>query len=161
VTGSLPPFAGVFRQALDGLADQPVRVFMTVGRRLDMAEIGSVPPNARVEPWWPQTDVLASAALVLGHGGFGTTMGALAAGVPQVVAPIFTFDQVVNARHVEAVGAGRALTPGADVVDRACREVAAVLADQSHRAGAQAVARAIAALPPAADGVAAIRRLAR
>ena len=49
---------------------------------------------------------------MLGHGGFGTTMGALAAGVPQVVAPIFTTDQVVNGRHVAACGAGVVVEPG-------------------------------------------------
>jgi len=161
VTGSLPPFAGVFQQALDGLAELPVRVFMTVGRHVDPAGIGTVPANARVESWWPQADVMPEAALVLGHGGFGTTMGAIAVGVPQVVAPIFTSDQVVNARHVEAVGAGRAVAPGSDVVARACREVPAVLADPAYRTGAQAVATAIEELPPVADVVSAIERLAR
>lgn len=160
VTGSLPPFAGVYRQALDGLADLPVRVFMTVGRQVNPAGIGVVPANARVESWWPQADVVSRAALVLGHGGFGTTMGAIAAGVPQVVAPIFTSDQIVNARHVNAVGAGRAVEPGPDSVAQACQQVSAVLADPTFRAGARAVARAIEALPPVADVVAALERLA-
>ncbi len=71
-----------------------------------------MPANARVEAWWPQADILTQAALLLGHGGFGTTMGALTAGVPQVVAPIFTSDQIINARHVAAVGAGRAVPSG-------------------------------------------------
>ena len=129
VTGSLAPFAGVFREALDGLADLPVRVLMTVGRRVDLDGLGPLPTNARVEAWWPQADVLRHADAVLGHGGFGTTLGALAAGVPQVVAPIFTSDQVINARHVAAAGVGRAVIPGPDVVVRACAEVRAVLSD--------------------------------
>ena len=57
--------------------------------------------------------MLAQAAAMLGHGGFGTTMGALAAGVPQVVAPLFTFDQIVNGDHVAAVGAGLTTERGA------------------------------------------------
>lgn len=160
VTGSLPPFAGVFRQALDGLADLPVRVLLTVGRRVDIAELGPLPVNARVEPWWPQAEVLAQSDVVLGHGGFGTTMGALAAGVPQVVVPTFTTDQVVNARHVAAVGAGRALAVGPDAVAQACREVPVVLGEPTYRAGARAVAAAIAALPPATEAVAVVERLA-
>ena len=160
VTGSLPPFAGVFRQALDGLADLSVRVLMTVGRQVSITDLGPVPANARVEPWWPQTDVLAEAALVLGHGGYGTTMGAITAGVPQVVAPIFTTDQAVNARHIAAVGAGRAVSPGPDVVVRACQEVQSVLEDPSYRHRAAVVAAAIAALPSTADTVAVIRRIA-
>lgn len=160
VTGSLPPFAGVFRQALDGLAELPIRVFMTVGRQVDIAGIGPLPANARVEHWWPQSDVLAEAALVLGHGGYGTTMGAITAGVPQVVAPIFTTDQAVNARHVAAVGAGRAASPGPDVVARACHELPDVLADPNYRHRAAAVAETIAALPSAVDTVPVIERVA-
>lgn len=160
VTGSLPPFSGVFRNALDGLADLPARVFMTVGRRVDIAGIGPVPANARVEAWWPQADVLAHAAVVLGHGGFGTTMGAIAAGVPQVIAPIFTTDQIVNAHHVASVGAGRAVRPGPNVVADACAEVLAVLTEPAYRSSAQAVAAATAALPPPADAIAIVQRLA-
>ena len=115
----------MFREALDGLADLDARVLMTVGRRIDPADLAPWPANARVEHWLPQGDVLARAAAMLGHGGFGTTMGALAAGVPQVVVPIFTFDQLVNAAHVAAVGAGIAVAMGPGSVARACAEVRA------------------------------------
>ena len=106
VVGSLPPFAGVYREALDALADLDACVVMTVGRNYDAASLGPLPTNAYVVPWLPQARVLAHAAAMVGHGGFGTTMGALAAGVPQVVVPLFSFDQIVNGEHVEAVGAG-------------------------------------------------------
>lgn len=158
VTGSLPPFAGVFRQALDGLADLPVRVLMTVGRRVDIDGLGPLPTNARVEAWWPQADVLGQAALLLGHGGFGTTMGALAAGVPQVVAPIFTSDQIVNARHVAAIGAGRMVAAGPDAPGRACAEVAGVLADPAYRRVAAEVAAEIAVLPPVSQALDVLER---
>jgi UDP:flavonoid glycosyltransferase YjiC (YdhE family) len=160
VTGSLAPFAGVFRQALEGLADLPVRVFMTVGRRVDLAGLRPIPTNAHVEAWWPQADVLAHADLLLGHGGFGTTMGAITAGVPQVVTPIFTSDQVINARHVAAAGAGRAVDPGPEVVSTACAEVLGVLSEPAFRAASQSLAAAIAELPPAAAAAAMVRRLA-
>ena len=63
------------------------------------------------------------AAAMLGHGGFGTTMGALAAGVPQVVAPLFSFDQVVNGDHVAAVGAGLTVEVGPGSVERAATQI--------------------------------------
>lgn len=160
VTGSVPPFAGVFRQALDGLADLEVRVFMTVGRQVDIAGLGALPTNAHVEPWWPQQGVLSEAAAVLGHGGFGTTMGALRWGVPQVVVPLFAVDQAINARHVSAAGAGVAVEPGPDAVVGGCRQVPALLADVAFRDGARSAATAIAALPPVDAAVAAVHALA-
>ena len=106
VAATLGPFRPVYAAALEALADQPLRVLMTTGAELDPAELGPVPANTRVERWWPQHEVLPHAAAVVGHGGFGTTMAALASGVPQVVVPLFALDQFVNAAHVEAVGAG-------------------------------------------------------
>lgn len=146
VTGSLP-FAMSFRQALDALADLPVRVFMTVGRQVDLAALGPLPANAHVEGWWPQQGVLDVAAAMVGHGGFGTTMGALGRGVPQVVVPLFSLDQAVNARHVAAAGAGLAVEPGPEGVVEGCRQVPALLADPALRDGARTVAEAIGALP--------------
>jgi UDP:flavonoid glycosyltransferase YjiC (YdhE family) len=153
VTGSLPPFAGAFREALDALADVPARVLMTVGRQVDPEGLGTLPPNARVERWWPQAEVLAEASAVLGHGGFGTTLGAVSAGVPQVVAPLFTADQRINGRHVAATGAGRSVEAGVGVVARAAAEVRVVLDDAAYAEAARALSGAIADLPPVSDAV--------
>ena len=98
---------------------------------------------------------------MLGHGGFGTTMGALAAGVPQVVAPIFTSDQVANGVHVAAVGAGLAVPMGPGSVARAAGEVRTLLADPSYAAAARTVRDAIADLPPPSAAVPVLEALAR
>lgn len=153
VTGSLPPFAGVFRDALDALADVEARVLMTVGRKLDPATLGPLPPNVRVEQWCPQDAVLEQAAAMLGHGGFGTTMGALTAGVPQVVVPLFSFDQVVNGEHVAGVGAGLTVERGPTSVERAAAQVPRLLEDPAYAAAARHIATALDNLPPATDAV--------
>ncbi len=153
VTGSLPPFAGVFRAALDALADLDARVMMTVGRRLDPADLGPLPTNAHVSRWWPQDAVLAHASAMLGHGGFGTTMGALAAGVPQVVVPIFTFDQVVNGEHIASVGAGLSVGMGPAAVPRAAGQIARLLEDPSYAHAARRMAGALGELPPPSEAV--------
>ena len=137
VTGSLGPFDAVFAEALDGLAGLPVRVLMTVGRRFDAQRLPPLPANACVLPWWPQDAALAHAAAMLGHGGFGTTMGALANGVPQVVAPIFTTDQVANGRHVAECGAGLTVDPGPGGVGEACALVPRLLEEPSYAEGAR------------------------
>ena len=97
------------------------------------------PANAHVEQWWPQGDVLAHAAAMVGHGGFGTTMGALAAGVPQVVVPHLHLRPASStAAHVAAVGAGIAVEMGPGSVARAraprCRACSTTRRTPSGRA---------------------------
>lgn len=153
VTGSLPPFSGVFRAALDALADVDARVMLTVGRKLDPADLGPLPRNAHVMQWWPQDAVLAHASAMLGHGGFGTTMGALAAGVPQLVVPLFTSDQVINGEHVASVGAGLTVGMGPAAVARAAAEIPRLLEVPTYAASARRIAAAMGELPPPAEAV--------
>jgi hypothetical protein len=98
-------------QAVDGL---PVRVLLTVGAAVDPASLGPVPANTHVERWVPQPDALAAADLVVCHGGSGTVLGTLGAGVPLVVCPLFA-DQRANAALVVDAGAGVAVAPSRPV----------------------------------------------
>src|SRR5262249_24842031 len=89
VLGHLPEAVGTYRCALDAVAGLPARVLVTVGRVPDVSSVGPIPDNARVEQWVPQSEVLGEASLVVCHGGSGTTFGALAAGLPVVICPLF------------------------------------------------------------------------
>lgn len=80
-------------------------MLLTVGRSVAVNRLGPVPANTHVEQWVPQNDVLAHAAVVVCHGGSGTTVGALASGVPLVICPLFA-DQSLNGRVVQANGVG-------------------------------------------------------
>jgi UDP:flavonoid glycosyltransferase YjiC (YdhE family) len=142
------------------LAAAEARVLMTVGRKVDVADLGPVPRNAHVVQWRPQEGVLRHAAAMLGHGGFGTTLGAVAAGVPQVIAPIFSFDQVVNGEHVAAVGAGLTVGIGPGVVERAATQLAQLLGVSAYAASARKMADAMRAMRPPADAVLQLVRLA-
>lgn len=153
VAASLPPFAGVFAEALDAVADLDASVLMSVGRGLDPADLEPLPDNARVLQWVPQDEVLVHAAAILGHGGFGTTMGALTTGVPQSVVPLFTFDQVVNGDHVAAVGAGTTTERGAGAVARGVAAIPGLLQDPGYRESARRTAAALRALPLPAEAV--------
>ena len=105
VLGHMSIAAGVYRTALSAIAGVPVRALLTLGRRFDRSGLGPIPPNVHVEAWVDEADVLAAADLVVCHGGSGTTFGALAAGVPVVVVPLFA-DQFENGRRVADGGAG-------------------------------------------------------
>ena len=159
VTGNLGPFDAVYPGTVAALADQPVRLLLTLGEAGDPAALGPLPRNVRVERFRPQAAVMPAASVVVGHGGFGTTMTALAHGVPLVVVPLFSFDQFANADAVEAAGAGVALRGGLADLDGVAGAVDAVLSDASFTDGARQVAEAIAGLPPVTEGVAVLERL--
>ena len=108
VAPTMPGMMLLFRAVFDAVAGLPVRVLLTVGRELDIGQLGTPPKNVRIERWVDQVDVMTEAALVVCHGGAGTTLGALAAGVPMVIFPLFA-DQAANARCVVAAGAGVAV----------------------------------------------------
>ena len=106
VLGYMSIAADTYRMALNAVGGINARVLLTVGRRFDTSTLGPVPPNVHVEPWIDQAQVLTHADLVVCHGGSGTTLAALAAGVPLVMVPLFA-DQFENARRIAKTRAGR------------------------------------------------------
>jgi UDP:flavonoid glycosyltransferase YjiC (YdhE family) len=88
VTAREPTAPPIYRIALDAVADLPARVLLTTGAIAD--DLGLQAPGAHVHVarWVAQADVLAHARVVVCHGGSGTMLGALAAGVPLVVTPL-------------------------------------------------------------------------
>lgn len=159
VAGTLDRFATIYSATVDALADRPVRLLLTLGESGDPAALGPVPANVRVERFRPQQHVMPATAAVVGHGGFGTTMTALAHGVPVVVVPLFSSDQFVNAAAVTDAGAGVSLT-GRDQFGDLAVAVDAVLADPTFTERARGVAADIARLPPVAAGVGVLERIA-
>jgi UDP:flavonoid glycosyltransferase YjiC (YdhE family) len=136
VAGAMAMAAGAYQAALEAVADLPVRVLLTVGHGANLDAFAGKPPNVRVEHWVPQHDVLARAAAVVCHGGSGSTLGALAAGLPIVVVPLFA-DQPHNAKRVAAAGAGVIVAPEPHAIRDGLSQV---LANESYRAAAESLA---------------------
>ncbi|MFI6101486.1 glycosyltransferase [Lentzea sp. NPDC051213] len=107
-------------------------------------ELTAVPPNVTVHPWLPQAEVLRYADVVVHHGGSGTMLGALAAGVPQVVLPQGA-DQFGNAAAL--VSAGAAVRPEAFSAGLIAESARLLLVDSSYREAAGQVAREIRHMP--------------
>ena len=148
-------YPALYRAAAEALAPLGVPVLMTVGARLDAAALGPLPPSVRVEPWVAQAEVMPRATAMVGHGGSGSTLMALACGVPLALVPLFA-DGHGNAERVAAAGAGIAL----DGVDGLAAAVRALLGRRRHRRAAARVAAEIRALPPVDDAVLALERIA-
>ncbi|MCV2491827.1 glycosyltransferase [Geodermatophilus sp. YIM 151500] len=101
-----------------------------------------LPASVRATGWLPFADVLPHVAAVVHHGGSGTVLAALAAGVPQLVVR-GPGDRSLHARLLRERGAG--LGVPLDRLGRATLE--RLVGDPALRSGAQEVAAEIAAMP--------------
>ena len=167
VAAKLGVWPGLYRAALDGLADLPVRVLLTTGAEVDAADLGPLPRSVAVERFVPQDAVLRHADVMVTHGGFGTVLGGVRAGVPMVVAPLFA-DQPYNAERVAAMGAGvtvpTSLDPGAvpEQFPKAVRAaVQQCLDDPSYRSSSRALAEAMGSHPPVESVVSTLEAIAQ
>ncbi|WP_202879347.1 glycosyltransferase [Nocardioides cynanchi] len=147
-TFRFPKMAGCLQTILDACAGLDARVVVTTGPVVDPAELRA-PDNAEVHRFVPHAELMPRAALVIGHGGHGTTMQALAHDVPLVLMPMHPLlDQPMVARSVASAGAGRVVPKKASAADLT-PVVAAMLADGPHREAAARLGAEIRALPGA------------
>jgi UDP:flavonoid glycosyltransferase YjiC (YdhE family) len=150
---SQDPECELLRLALEGLAEEPVRVLATTNRHRPERPI-EVPENATVVDWMLYSQAMPAADVVICHGGHGTVARSLAAGTPLLVCPSVG-DMGENAARVVWSGAGlsvprRLLSPRS--IRLATRRL---LGEEQFRAKA----REIAAWSDTHDGAAAAANL--
>ena len=131
----------VLQRIVDALGTLPVRALVTTGRGVE-PEVVRAPANVHVVRSAPHGEVMRECALVVTHCGHGTTLKALAAGLPLVCVPMGRDQGDVAARVVHA-GAGRRLKPSAKPAVIA-EAVTDVLNRPAYRERARRIAAAIA-----------------
>ena len=142
----------LLRAALDGLADEPVRVIATWnGREPAWLDGYEVPANAVLVPWLSYAKTMPACDLAVLHGGHGTLARALVSGCVPVVCPA-AGDMFENAARVAWAGLGvrlprRLLTPSTLRI-----AVRRALADPSLKARVEA-------LPPTSGAATAADRI--
>ncbi|MGS2642375.1 nucleotide disphospho-sugar-binding domain-containing protein [Streptosporangium sp. LJ11] len=144
-------------QIVEGLRDLDCEVVVTATAE-DVAALGPVPPSVRVLERVPLRVLLPTCDAVVHHGGSGTTLTSLWAGVPQL-ALTFASEQTVAARRTAATGAGLHLLghlAGPAAIGAA---VAKLLGDGSYRDTASRLREEILAGPSPARFVADLEEL--
>jgi len=114
--------------------------------REDLAALGPPPPSVRLLEHCPLQLLLPSCSVVVHHGGAGSTMTALAAGVPQLVIT-FATEQAANGRRVAATGAGLTLPGHLATPDNVRTAVRRLMADPTFLAQARALRADLIARP--------------
>jgi MGT family glycosyltransferase len=125
----------VFRAILDGCADLPVQVAVSLGRK-DAVWDQPVPANAIVVPFAPQLTLLDRANMLITHAGLNTALEGLARGLPMLCMPV-TNDQPGVARRVEWLGAGETLKPAKATAATVRTMIQKLLSDSRYRTAAE------------------------
>lgn len=151
---------GLLPMLFEALGDLDIEVIATIGRSMSVDDLGTVPTNIHVEQFIPQALVLEHVDLVVGHGGYGTVMGALRNGLPMVCVPLASLDNILNAQRVARLGAAISITEDERNATTVRRATTAVLTDDGFRRAALQVADEIAASPPFESVVRLLEQLA-
>jgi MGT family glycosyltransferase len=148
--------AFLVQAAIDALRDEPVEVLISTGGRREPEELGlgALPPNVHLARWYHHGQLLPRCAALVTVGGKATVLAAAEAGVPMVVVST-TWDKPDNARRVTHAGAGVRVPASRCTPERLRAAVRQVLSEPRYRAGAERLARLLAAAP----GPAAVARL--
>ena len=122
--------------------------------------LGALPDNVRAERWIPLNALLRTCAAVVHHGGSGSTMAALNAGLPHVVLPQGA-DQFDNAETITRRGVGFAASaadPATDALGRVLHEPALREAAREVRAEMSSMPGPVEVMARLADHLAALPR---
>lgn len=138
--------ADFFALCTKAFAGTDWHVAMAIGDRVDLAQLGEIPANFDVRPYFPQPTVLRHATAFLSHTGMNSIMEALLYQVPLAAFPQ-TPEQTANARRVQELGLGRLIdadrlspellrqTVAEVAADPGIRADLAVMAEHARRAG--------------------------
>lgn len=151
---------GVFEAILAGLRDEPIDLLLAIGRDQDPARLGAQPSNVRIERYLPHAQLLPRCDVAVIHGGYGSVMACLGAGVPMVVLPLGGGDQDGNARRCEALGVAQVVPADQRTPEMIRAAVQDVLSDPSYREHAGQLRDQIQALPGPAHAVGLLEHLA-
>ena len=148
----------VFRALLDGLRDEALNLVVTVGRQTDPAMLGEQPSNVHVRHYIPQEQLLPHCTAVVTHGGAGSTLGALAFGLPLLIVPQGA-DHFYNAERVVAAGAAVQLVPEHLTADSAREAVRMLLHDATFQRAAHRLKSELRAMPDPRQAVETLEQL--
>lgn len=101
---------GAITDIVNGVRDLSVQVLVTVGPHWDPAALGEQPPNVHIAKYVPQRQILPHCAMVVSHGGSGTFLASIAAGLPQILVPQGA-DQFLNAEAGARAGLATVVPP--------------------------------------------------
>jgi UDP:flavonoid glycosyltransferase YjiC (YdhE family) len=144
----------LYERAVAAALDGKIDVVAVTGEELDLID-----DRLFTMRWASMDRLLDRADAVVHHGGWGSTVGALATGTPSVVIPLGA-EQPTNAARIASIGAGLWVHEP-NIESELGPAISAILDNPVYRLNAERLQREIEAMPSAADVVPIIERLVR
>jgi len=148
----------LFSAILEGLREADYNIIVTIGKGGDPAALGTLPTNVLIERYIPQSLLLPCCDLVISHGGSGTMLGAVNAGLPQLAIPQAA-DQFINAAAIVRAGLGLSLEPPGFSSEAVRRGTSQLLNERGFGDRSRQVATEISAMPMPDEVVQVLERL--
>jgi len=149
--------AALIERVCDAVAGLDVEAVLTLGGAVDRDAV-RIPASVDVIVYGDHDRLMPTCAAVIGHGGLGTVLRALAHGIPQLLLPLGR-DQAFNAARVEQLEAGIGLATDAPP-ERIRIGLRELLTEPRFRAAAARAARRIADDEPDRTAGEALERVA-
>ena len=123
----------LYRNCIQGLKDLDLDIILSVGKTVEIQDLGDLPENVKVCLTVDQPEVLSRADVFLTHCGMNSVSESLYMATPMVLYPQ-TGEQQAVARRVMEIGAGILLKE--DSPEEICACVKAILENPSYREAA-------------------------
>ncbi len=131
---------GFYQKCMEAFKEEDYKVVLSVGNKVDIASLGSIPPNFIAGNYVPQLEILKLADAFVSHGGLNSVSEALYYGVPVAAIPMAN-DQPAVAGRLEALGAGIKLRMD-EITPQILRgTVYKLLTDESYRSASRTVGK--------------------
>ena len=145
------------QRVCDAVAAIGVEAVLTLGPALDTAPL-RLASNIELLPFADHDELLSGCTAVVTHGGLGTTLRAIAHGVPLLLLPLGR-DQGLNAERATTLGVGTKISAGATPPEIGAA-LTSLLADPRIAAATARLAERIAAAAPDAVAAEAFEQIA-
>ncbi|BCJ92908.1 glycosyl transferase family 1 [Anaerocolumna cellulosilytica] len=98
-------FTDFYKMCIAAFSDLNYYVYMSIGKRCDVSQLGEIPQNFTIKSYLPQIEILKRADVFITHAGFNSVNEALYFGVPMFALPLVN-DQYMVAKRLTSMKLG-------------------------------------------------------
>jgi MGT family glycosyltransferase len=130
-----------YQHCFEAFGDQPWQVVLSIGKTIDVTQLGSVPDNFLLSPYVPQLEILPRAQIFVTHGGANSVMEGLYYGIPMIIIPEGP-ERKMNAERIVDHGLGIQLDKNTLTATTLRNAVEHIAQNPSYHEQAQVLSRA-------------------